>query len=144
MSTLSFLFKLRVAEEIAGGWTLLEKGFQFDTTYQVKPGNLAKAMGSGGLEVLATPAVVAFFENACWQACEKVLPQGETTVGSQVEVRHLRPSKPGATILVKATVEEATEKSVVFRLEALDKEVTVATGTHSRVRILTDRFLARL
>ena len=43
---------------------MLEKGLQFIKEVVVKPENLAVAMGSGDLPVLATPAMVAFMENA--------------------------------------------------------------------------------
>lgn len=54
---------------------MLEKGLQFIKEVVVKPENLAVAMGSGDLPVLATPAMVAFMENAALSAVEDQLPE---------------------------------------------------------------------
>ena len=63
---------------------MLEKGLQFIKEVVVKPENLAVAMGSGDLPVLATPAMVAFMENAALSAVEDQLPEGNTTVGEMI------------------------------------------------------------
>ena len=64
---------------------MLEKGLQFIKEVVVKPENLAVAMGSGDLPVLATPAMVAFMENAALSAVEDQLPEGSTTVGAMIQ-----------------------------------------------------------
>ena len=61
---------------------MLEKGLQFIKEVVVKPENLAVAMGSGDLPVLATPAMVALMENAAMNAVAGGLPEGSTTVGA--------------------------------------------------------------
>ena len=67
---------------------MLEKGLQFIKEVVVKPENLAVAMGSGDLPVLATPAMVAFMENAALSAVEDQLPEGNTTVGAMIQTTH--------------------------------------------------------
>ena len=74
---------------------MLEKGLQFIKEVVVKPENLAVAMGSGDLPVLATPAMVALMENAAMNAVAGGLPEGSTTVGAMMNTTHIKPSAVG-------------------------------------------------
>ncbi len=56
--------------------------------------------GFWGLDVLATPRLVAMVENTCWEALEPTLDKGFTTVGTKFSINHLKPSPVGATITV--------------------------------------------
>lgn len=104
----------------------------------------AKAMGSGDLPVLATPAMIALMENAAMRCAAEGLPQGITTVGIRMEVSHDRASGLGAEITARATLLEKAERSFTFRVEAFEGETRIGEGTHVRATVQADRFLAKL
>lgn len=103
----------------------------------------AKVMGSGDLSVLATPALVACVENTCKEFVAPELANGETTVGSLIELEHLRPSKVDAVFTVEIVALEKQRK-LQFRFDVFEGEQKIATGKHIRAVVQTDQFLARL
>ncbi|WP_411677939.1 thioesterase family protein [Caproicibacter sp.] len=111
--------------------------------YAVTQELLASRMGSGALPVLATPAVSAFFENAAMELAAGSLADGETTVGSKITVEHLAPTAPGCVVSVTAELLEHEKRIFRFRLEARDNAGVIATGTHERVSVKSDRFLQK-
>ena len=72
----------------------METGLTYSSTVQVNSTNTALALGSGDMEVFATPALVALMENAAMNAVKPVLPEGSTTVGAMIQTSHLNPSGP--------------------------------------------------
>lgn len=71
-----------------------EKGLKYVARTTVGADNTALAMGSGDMEVFATPAMVALMEHAAMHAVAVDLPEGSTTVGASMETTHVRPSSP--------------------------------------------------
>ena len=90
----------------------METGLTYSSTVQVNSTNTALALGSGDMEVFATPALVALMENAAMNAVKPVLPEGSTTVGAMIQTSHLKPS--GLNEEVTATA-ELTE--IEYRLQ---------------------------
>ncbi|MCK5891896.1 hotdog domain-containing protein [Aeromicrobium sp.] len=113
-----------------------------DLTRTVTADDTARAVGSGDLDVLGTPVVIAWCEAATMAALE--LEPQLTSVGTHVDVRHLAPSPVGAMIEVHAEVTERTERSATFAVEARDGGTVVASGTVVRAVVDRERFLARL
>ena len=106
--------------------------------YVVKPEMLATAVGSGSVEVLATPMVAAFLELA-----QKELQDGWTTVGSQITIEHLCPTVTGVKVEATATLTEVDGRMYRFTLEARDNAGVIARGTHERVSVEKERFFAK-
>ena len=121
---------------------MLEKGLQFIKEVVVKPENLAVAMGSGDLPVLATPAMVAFMENAALSAVEDQLPEGNTTVGAMIQTTHLKPTALGDTVLVTATLLEG--RKLTFSVVASDSQGKIGEGTHIRYVVDRNKFMEKL
>ena len=69
----------------------METGLTYSSTVQVNSTNTALALGSGDMEVFATPALVALMENAAMNAVKPVLPEGSTTVGAMYRPRTSNP-----------------------------------------------------
>ena len=63
----------------------------------------AVAVGSGSLPVLGTPRLLAWCEAATCAAIEPTLAEGETIVGTRVQLEHLAASPVGAEVEVTAT-----------------------------------------
>lgn len=114
------------------------------STLIVEHCHTALALGSGDLEVVATPAMVALMENAALKAVENHLPEGSTTVGSQIETTHLRPSPVGATLSATATLTAIDGRKLTFHIEAADEKGIVGQGTHTRFIVDRQKFLAKL
>ena len=79
----------------------METGIKKEKYFIVKETESAKDMGSGDLEVLATPILVAYFENVSKDLVTPYLTEGDTTVGINININHLAPSKIGNQILIK-------------------------------------------
>ena len=104
----------------------------------------AQAMGSGTLPVLATPALVAFLENTAMKLVTD-LPDGTTTVGTAMNLRHLRASAVGETIRCRATLVQHEGRRYTFALAATNEAGdTVGEGTHERFAVEVERFMGKL
>ena len=108
----------------------------------------AIAAGSGDLPVLATPRLVALMEQAACSALEGILPDGRTSVGVHVDIRHLAPSPVGAEVTATATVVSVDGSRITFEVRGTHSiagdEIAIGTGTHVRVSVDRDAFLARI
>ena len=110
---------------------------------EVGDADTALALGSGDLEVLGTPRVVALMEQATVRAVAGDLPAGQTTVGVEVVVQHRRPSLLGARIRVVARLAEVADKRLRFDVAAYEGDVLVADGTGRRVVVDRENFMNR-
>ncbi len=101
----------------------------------------ATHLKSGEVEVLSTPTVLAWMEEACAELSKRFLSNGETTVGVHVELDHLAPAFVGDKVKVIATLKEKSEKKLTFDVIAKKGETVLAKAFHVRVRIDKERFL---
>lgn len=122
----------------------MEKGLSYTSKTIVNRNNTAIVMGSGDLEVFATPALVALMENAAKQAVENYLPEGSTTVGAQIQTSHIKPSALGEEVTATAVLEEVEGRKLTFRLKATDSQGIVGEGTHIRYIVDICRFMSKL
>ena len=124
---------------------MLETGIRGKQSVAVTPENTAKTMGSGTLDVFATPALVALAEKTCWQSVAPALEAGSGTVGTKLELEHTAPTPVGMTVRATATVTGVSEngKLITFRVEASDDWGPIGEGTHTRAIIANDRFLQK-
>lgn len=108
---------------------------------KVEEENLACAMGSGSLMVLATPAVVALMENAAAELAQIELDNEElTTVGTMISIEHTSPTPIGAEVTATATLTKVDGRMFYFDVVANDKKGEIAKGTHTRVSVKADKF----
>ncbi|WP_307768730.1 hotdog domain-containing protein [uncultured Bacteroides sp.] len=122
----------------------MEKGLKHISTTTVTAANTALTMGSGDMEVFATPAMVALMENAAMKAVAPHLPEGSTTVGAMMQTSHIKPSAPGETVTAEAVLQEVDGRKLTFRVTASDSEGTIGEGIHIRYIVDRERFLSRL
>ncbi len=109
----------------------------------VTPDTLACQVGSGSVTVFATPMVAALMEGAAADLAQAALAEGLTTVGTQITVNHNAPSVEGMTVTAEATLLETDGRTFQFSLRAWDDAGEIATGTHTRVSVKTERFLEK-
>lgn len=104
----------------------------------------AKAIGSGDLPVLATPAMIALMENAAMLAVASHLAENQTTVGGYMECSHLAPTGMGDEIEAEATLVKIEGKALHFDITALAADKKIGEGHHIRYIVDRDRFLSKL
>ena len=119
----------------------LEKGLSAQRKVTVAAENTAAAMGSGDLDVFATPAMVALMENAAMSAVAEALPEGSTTVGAEMNVTHIKPSGLGAEIVATAVLSEVEGRKLTFNVGARDAEGMIGEGVHIRYMVDRKRFM---
>lgn len=112
--------------------------------YQVGEEQTALKMGSGDLEVLATPALVAMMENCAKNLLAPTLSNEETSVGFIMDLKHLAPTAVKAEVRIEAAILENDGKKVTFSLKAFDKEHLIGKAQHQRVIVQTAAFLKKL
>ena len=103
--------------------------------------NTAKAMGSGTLEVLATPAMVALMEEAAVNAL--ALEEGQSSVGTSLQIKHTAASPLDVKITATAELVEIDRRRLLFKVEAEDEAGQIGTGTHERFIIDVEPFLGK-
>lgn len=115
----------------------LKEGILFADRFVVRADMSANSVGSGDLEVLATPILIAKLENVAMRAVADLLPDGSTTVGGYVELSHLKPTPIGAEVIVEARLEKVLGRKLHFKLTATEGGTTIGDGTH--IRFIVDR-----
>jgi predicted thioesterase len=119
-------------------------GMKNELSFVVEPAYTASEVGSGGLPVLATPSMIAFMERTARRFLDDVLPQGFSSVGMSVDIRHLAPTPAGWTVRTICEVLEVDGRRVVFDVEAWDENEKVGEGRHQRMVIDEARFIQRV
>jgi fluoroacetyl-CoA thioesterase len=123
---------------------MFKVGDTITATQLVDDRKAASHLGSGALQVYATPAMVAFIEHTCRQLVEPHLEEGQTSVGVAITVRHIAPSPVGAKVSVQATILEVDGRTVRFEAQVRDEIEIVGEGEHTRALIDEARFLKRV
>ncbi|MFD4431270.1 thioesterase family protein [Nocardia sp. NPDC058497] len=122
---------------------MLEPGLSAEFAVDVTPRDTAASLGSGEVEVLGTPRVVALVEEATVRAVAGALEPGQTTVGTEVVLRHRRPSVPGAGLIVAARLDEVDGIRLAFSVTVHEDGVLVADGTIRRAIVDRAAFLSQ-
>lgn len=118
-------------------------GLRGETSLVVEAEHTAEAVGSGLVPVLATPVVVGLMEEAAVAALRGHLDDGETSVGAEISIRHLAPTPVGSTVRAVAELVAIDGRKLTFQVSAYDDGGLIAEGTHARVIVSVDRFLAK-
>ena len=103
----------------------------------------AQSYGSGLVAVYATPALVGLMEGAAVKALQGRLPEGQTTVGGRIDVRHLAATPVGMRVRARAEVVEVEGRKLTFRVEAWDEVEQIGAAIHERFIIDEEKFISR-
>ncbi len=122
----------------------IQPGMIQEAIFEVAEENLAIHIGSGSSGVLATPWMIAFMERVSHRLLTCCLPEGYSSVGVHVDVRHLAPTPLGDKVRVRAEVLSQDGNRVKLSVQAWDASELVGSGTHERVIIEEARFLRRV
>jgi fluoroacetyl-CoA thioesterase len=121
----------------------LQAGLTGEATTTVVHENTAAAVGAGGVEVFATPMMIALMENAAWKAVIDHLDEGQATVGTLVNVKHLAATPLGQRVRATAELIEIDRRRLVFKVEAYDEKQKIGEGFHERFIVNLARFLQK-
>ncbi len=110
-------------------------------TTEVK--DTAQIVGSGTMPVLATPVMAALMETAASELIEPLLPEGWTSVGTELHIRHTAATPVGLPVRAVAIVTAAEGRTVSYELKAYDTIGEIGSGTHERVIVQAERFLGK-
>ena len=119
---------------------MLETGIKGTRTVTVNEENTAKAMGSGMLDVFATPALIALMEETCWRSVANELEEDCGTVGTLIEIKHTAPTPVGMKVTCESTLTEVDGRRLVFEVTARDAKGVVGEGKHERFIIQNEKF----
>ena len=115
----------------------LETGIRGEQSVSVTAANTAKTMGSGTLDVFATPALVALAEKTCWMSVAPALAEGDGTVGTKLELEHTAPTPVGMTVTCESELVAVEGRKLTFKVSLHDEKGPVGGGTHERFVITT-------
>lgn len=123
--------------------TDLHVGLSGGATLTVGAGDTASAAGSGDVDVLSTPRLIALCEEATTAAIAPALEPGWTTVATRVRFDHLAPVNVGTSVRAEAVLERVEGRRLEFTVSASDGAGLVGAGRVTRVAVERDRFLAK-
>ena len=120
---------------------MLEPGLEAAVEERVTDEMSAVALGSGDVAVLGTPAVLALAERAACAAIAGRLGEGETSVGTWVELSHLAPTPVGGSVTAYARLVDVEGPKLTFEFSVADGAGEIARGTHRRSIVERERFV---
>jgi predicted thioesterase len=118
-------------------------GLKGEARVKVGAADTARALGSGDVDVLGTPRLVALFEQATVEALDGILDPDQTTVGMRVQIDHLQPTPVGAEVVVEASLDKIEGRRISFTVTASDSGGLVAAGKVTRVVVDRTKFMSK-
>jgi len=105
--------------------------------------NVASTVGSGLVPVFATPMMISLVECAAADSVQSYLEEGQTTVGTLVNMTHVSATPLGMKVWAKTILLAIDRKRLVFEVKAYDERGLIGEGMHERFIVDKDKFLAR-
>ena len=121
----------------------IEVGIKGRADDVVSEKNTAQAACSGALPVFGTPFMTALMEKAAWTSIAPYLAEGESTVGTKLEITHDSASPLGIKVWAESEVTAVDGKRIVLKVAAYDEKGLIGQGTHQRFIVTNERFLAK-
>jgi fluoroacetyl-CoA thioesterase len=119
-------------------------GLRGEKTVIVTEALTAKHVGSGRLRVFSTPSMVALMEMTAAELVQPLLSEGDSTVGTEVHLKHLAATPLGASVTARVEVTGVAGRFIDFHAEIFDSSEKVGEGDHRRAIIHAARFLERV
>lgn len=119
---------------------MLKIGIKGRQEITVSENNSAKTLGSGTLDVFATPAMIALMEKTAWMSVSEFLPEGDGTVGISLDVKHIAATPLGMKVYCESELVAIDERKLKFELKAYDEKGLIGEGTHERFIINNRKF----
>lgn len=121
----------------------MEIGITGVQTLTVTEDKTAKALGSGELAVFATPCMIALMENTAYKSVQPFLAEGQGTVGTLLNVRHVAATPVGMEVRCETKLVEIDRKRLVFEVRAFDACGLIGEGAHERFIVDNQKFMQK-
>lgn len=118
----------------------ISTGIKGTAEIAVKKENLAVNVGSGSLEVFATPAMVMLMEKSACNCLAEYLEEDETTVGTELNIKHVSATPEGLEVRAEAELTEINGREFVFSVRAYDSAGLIGEGLHKRFLVYGEKF----
>lgn len=122
---------------------MLETGIKGTKELIVTADKTAKAMGSGTLDVFATPAMIALMENTAYESVAGELEEGSGTVGTALNVKHVAATPVGMKVTCETELIKVDGRALTFSVKAYDACGLIGEGEHERFIIKNEKFQAK-
>lgn len=123
---------------------MLTTGIKNKTELYVTDKNTAKAVGSGTLEVYATPQMINLVETCACFSVEPYMEPGKTTVGIGLSISHVSATPIGLKVWCESELIAIDGRKLTFRVSAYDERGLIGEGTHERFIVDTQKFMAKV
>lgn len=110
----------------------------------VNANNVATVVGSGSVEVFATPAMIALMEKTANNSLRNYLPEDCVSVGVEINTKHIKASAIGKEIVCKSELIKVDGKKLFFNISAYEGEDMIGQASHTRVVVNKEKFLNNL
>lgn len=122
---------------------MLEEGIKGTKEIMVTNENTAKTMGSGTLDVFATPAMIALMENTAYESVASELEEGSGTVGTALNVKHVAATPVGMKVTCETELIKVDGRALTFSVKAFDEKGLIGEGEHERFIVFNEKFQAK-
>ena len=122
----------------------IEIGLKGRAETEVSDSNTALKMGSGDLRVFATPCMVALMEKSAAGSIAPLLDEGQSSVGTKVEITHDAATPVGMKVWAESEVVAVEGRKITFKVEAFDEAGKIGGGTHERFIIVAEKFVNKV
>ena len=119
---------------------MLETGIRNRKEEIVTKSNSANAVGSGLLEVYATPSMIALMEGCSHESVAPYLEEGCGTVGISLDIRHVAATPVGMKVYCETELIKIDGRILTFAVKAYDEKGLIGEGTHVRCIVFNERF----
>ena len=124
--------------------TKLKAGLEGHAELVVGAQHTAPRIGSGRVRVLATPEMINLMEAAAPDAAENLIPAGQQSLGTLLDVRHIAATPVGMKVRATARLVSMEGRTLNFQVEARDERDVIGDGTHQRLVVNVERFDQRV
>ena len=118
----------------------MEIGIKGKVETVVNEANTAKFVGSGSLDVFATPNMVGLMEQAAQMSVAPYLEEGQGTVGTRLDISHDAATPLGMKVHAESELVEIDRRKLTFKVAAYDEKGMIGEGMHERFIIDISKF----
>lgn len=122
----------------------MQEGVQAKLEFTVNEMDTAIRLGSGTLDVLATPRLVAMMEATACAALSGQMQEGDTSVGGRIDIEHLAASAIGSRVATTAEITRLEGRKIHFHIEATCNGVLIGRAEHDRVVVNAEKFMGKI
>ncbi|MBQ0054075.1 MAG: thioesterase family protein [Bacteroidales bacterium] len=123
---------------------MIEIGIKGHQETTVTAADVASSVGSGTLQVFATPIMVALMEKAAFLSIEPFLERGQSSVGTRINIEHVRSTAMGKKVWAESEIIAVDRRKLSFKVAAYDEKGLIGQGEHERFIIDIEKFLSKV